>query len=224
MRKKLCILISVSMMALMLAACGSKDASGTPSGGNAGTGVTATVEPTATKAPTEAATEAPEPKATNTPAPTATPEPTKAPDDFQEVALADTEILGLYWREEYMGYEYGWVGQFMVINSDGTVYQWTQTDVDDGASFDAQELRVTKVTTCTDFSEDVTHAIYLNDEYGEPLYYGEYWNGPFVANEYDFEYYSFCEAVDGIFSQYYVPDNVVYEKGNDLLALTKPSQ
>jgi len=87
MRKKLSVIIPMCIMAFMLAACGSKDTSGMPSGGDADSGVTATVEPKATETPTAEPTATPvpeptatpEPTSTPTPEPTATPEPTSTP-------------------------------------------------------------------------------------------------------------------------------------------------
>ena len=109
MRKKFFVIIPLCMTAFMLAACGSANNSVTPSGGDAGIGVTATVEPTPTEVPsTPVPTNTPVPTATSTPSPEPTATPTVAPTEAPIVKGPDNaeyEIAeGLEYTVWYDGY------------------------------------------------------------------------------------------------------------------------
>ena len=140
-------------------------------------------------ASTGAETNTPVPTATNTPVPTATNTPTPGPTEApaETVNLADTNIPGIYWLEEYFGYEFGWYGQFVVINSDGT-----------------------------DYVKYVLHYGYT-DEYDETYesayFFGDYWGTPYICDEYGFYDGAYYDLVEGIPSNYYIPGNVTFEGG-----------
>lgn len=89
MKKKLMMLVSVSMLAMLLAACGSAEDVATP---------TPTVAPTA-----EATfTPSPEPTATSTPTPTPTPEPTATPVPRVEGSYVKGVLTDTGFESEWM--------------------------------------------------------------------------------------------------------------------------
>jgi len=159
---------------------------------------------------------------TTTEVPTATvEEPTTTPATSEGVKLAETDIPGIYWREEYIGEEYGWYGEFMVINSDGTVYTWVQAEE---GSDDAKVFKITKITPydseAVSYGGNGDYLIYGGDDI--IIYSSNSGGTSFAGYDYAVSEGGRSYRQGRMPEGYYVPGNVVFEMGKP--STTTPSE
>ncbi len=140
-------------------------------------------------------------------------EPTTTPTTSEGVKIAETDIPGIYWREEYIGEEYGWYGEFMVINSDGTVYTWVQAEEGSG---DANVFKIAKVTPydseAVSYGGNGDYLIYGGDDI--IIYSSNSGGTSFAGYDYAVSEGGRSYRQGRMPEGYYVPGNVVFEKGN----------
>lgn len=134
------------------------------------------------------------------------------------VTPSEEDIPGIYWREEYADFDYGWYGEFMVINSDGTIYRWTQRE---NGSEDARVSKIVKITrfdpeALEEYSGKGTFLIYTDDEYDNVIIYVaatvDY--SAMAGDEFSVSFGAGSYRIDSMPEGYYVPSNVVFE-GDD---------
>jgi len=133
--------------------------------------------------------------------------------ELEGIPVTENCIPGIYWRQSYIGPDFGWIGKFIVINSDGTVYLWYENLAEEGFG-SAEKTVVTEIKPFTpEDSEYVYEADYTIHTAATTLFYKDYDGYIVIGEEEDFEYGSDYAKMDAFPEAYYCPDNVVFNTG-----------